>query len=296
MNKIFTFIVIAVIMLSGCGSETDDNTQGGNEDGRNENKNIVSAGKASEITRLEFPRLKDAGKNFVVVHKTNDAYGVNFALEWDIEKKSQRWSCYQMRKGYKGNAGRYDTQHGYPYDPVLEEKGYYLEGDYFYGSGFDHGHICPSADRQYSKEANKQTFYLSNMQPQYNKFNAGIWQKLESRIRKAWTPSNDKDILYVCKGGTIDNENYIIKRIKGKLIAPKYFFCALLLHNSMGYRAIGFWMENTVEDHTSDNLKMYVKSIDELEQLTGIDFFCNLPDNIENKVEANVSTKVWGLN
>ncbi len=287
----------AILTLHGCGSDTDDNQAGGNggNGSKNTNKNIVTAGMPPEITRLEFPHLKDKGSNIVVVHKTSDAYGVNYAIEWDINKKSQRWSCYQMRKGYQGNAGRYDTYNGYPFDPVLEEKGLYLDRDYFYRSGFDHGHVCPSADRQYSYEANKQTFYLSNMQPQYNKFNAGIWEKLESKIRK-WTPRNNEDTLYVCKGGTIDDEENIIKRISGKLIAPKYFFCALLLKNAMGYRAIGFWMENENIDRSNDKLKIYAKSIDELEKITGIDFFCNLPDNIEDKVEASVSTSAWGLN
>ena len=287
----------AILTLQGCGSDTDDNQAGGNggNGSKNTNKNIVTAGMPPEITRLEFPHLKDKGSNIVVVHKTSDAYGVNYAIEWDIKKKSQRWSCYQMRKGYQGNAGRYDTYNGYPFDPVLEEKGLYLDRDYFYRSGFDHGHVCPSADRQYSYEANKQTFYLSNMQPQYNKFNAGIWEKLESKIRK-WTPRNNEDTLYVCKGGTIDDEENIIKRISGKLIAPKYFFCALLLKNAMGYRAIGFWMENENIDRSNDKLKIYAKSIDELERITGIDFFCNLPDNIEDKVEASVSTSAWGLN
>lgn len=287
----------AILTLHGCGSYTDGNQAGGNggNGSKNTNKNIVTAGMPPEITRLEFPHLKDKGSNIVVVHKTNDAYGVNYAIEWDINKKSQRWSCYQMRKGYQGNAGRYDTYNGYPFDPVLEEKGLYLDRDYFYRSGFDHGHVCPSADRQYSYEANKQTFYLSNMQPQYNKFNAGIWEKLESKIRK-WTPRNNEDTLYVCKGGTIDDEENIIKRISGKLIAPKYFFCALLLKNAMGYRAIGFWMENENIDRSNDKLKIYAKSIDELEKITGIDFFCNLPDNIEDKVEASVSTSAWGLN
>lgn len=64
----------------------------------------------------------------------------------------------------------------------------------------------------------------------------------------------------------------------------------------MGYRAIGFWMENENIDRSNDKLKIYAKSIDELEKITGIDFFCNLPDNIEDKVEASVSTSAWGLN
>ena len=134
------------------------------------------------------------------------------------------------------------------------------------------------------------------MQPQYRDFNSGIWKKLEERIRKAWTPSNSTDVLYVCKGGTIDDENNIIKRISGRLIVPKYFFTALLLKNSSGYRAVGFWMQHTADNRSSDNLKIYAKSIDELETLTGIDFFCNLPDDIEAEVEASYSPKAWGLN
>ncbi|MGP1465916.1 MAG: DNA/RNA non-specific endonuclease [Prevotella koreensis] len=298
-KKVFAIIAATVIALSGCGSDGDEPTPGGggNTDKANSNKNVIKPGIPAEVTRLEFPRLQQAGNNFVVVHSTQDSYGVNYALEWDIDKKSQRWSCYQMRKGYQGSAGRYDTRkNGYPFDPELAKHGYYLDYDYFYGSGFDHGHICPSADRQYSKEANYQTFFLSNMQPQYNLFNAGIWQVLENRIRKAWTPTNTTDVLYVCKGGTIDSENNILRRVNDKLIVPKYFFCALLLKNSFGYRAIGFWMENKNEDRSRDKLTMYVKSIDELERLTGIDFFCNLPDAEENNVEGNYALKAWGLN
>ena len=133
------------------------------------------------------------------------------------------------------------------------------------------------------------------MQPQRNAFNAGIWKKLEERIRNAWVPSNSTDVLYVCKGGTIDNENQIITRISGRLIVPKYFFCALLLKNSSGYRAVGFWMEHLNEDRSEDNLKNYAMSIDELEQRTGIDFFCNLPDDIESTVEASYAANAWGL-
>ncbi|MDD7317463.1 MAG: DNA/RNA non-specific endonuclease [Prevotella sp.] len=299
LRKLLALMAVVMIALSGCGGDGDEPTPGGGGTSTqsNQNKNVIKPGIPAEVARLEFPRLQQGGNNFVVVHSTADSYGVNYALEWDIDKKSQRWSCYQMRKGYQGNAGRYDTQvNGYPFDPELAKHNYYLEADYFYRSGFDHGHICPSADRQYSEEANYQTFFLSNMQPQYNLFNAGIWEKLESKIRKAWVPTNNTDVLYVCKGGTIDNENNIITRIKGKLIVPKYFFCALLLKNSLGYRAIGFWMENENKDRRSDKLTKYVKSIDELERLTGIDFFCNLPDDEENKVEAAYSLQAWGMN
>ena len=296
-KKILALMFAATLVMGGCGD--DDSTPGGGGGGKTEvniNKNVVKSGVPSEVTRLEFPRLRETGNNIVVVHKTSDSYsdGVNYAIEWDIEKKSQRWSCYQMMAGYqKTGISRYYGDPQYPYDEDLPSYDYFGQ-DYFWGSGFSHGHICPSADRLYSDRANYQTFYLTNMQPQYSEFNAGIWEKLEMRIRK-WTPSNSTDVLYVCKGGTIDNENQIIKRISGRLIVPQYFFTALLMKNSSGYRAVGFWMEHTAVNHADDNLKDYAMSIDELERLTGIDFFCNLPDDIENEVEASYAPSAWGL-
>lgn len=129
----------------------------------------------------------------VQVYKTNDSYsdGVNYAIEWDTDLKSQRWSCYQMVAGYNKGVGRYDGIPRY-FDFHYFDKdhpSYYYGTDYISPSIYDHGHICPSADRLYSTEANKQTFYLTNMQPQYKEFNAGIWADLENKVRK-WTPSN----------------------------------------------------------------------------------------------------------
>ena len=103
------------------------------------------------------------------------------------------------------------------------------------------------------------------------------------------------DTMYVCKGGTIDSEENIIERIKGKLIVPKYFYMAILYKNAEGYKAIAFWALNENVDRSGDDLKKYVVSIDRLEELTGIDFFCNLPDDIENVVESSMIPQLWNL-
>lgn len=295
--KIYTLLAAAIFMVAACGSD-DDDIQGGGNNQKVLNANKNYDGMQPEVARLEFPRLT-GGNSIVIVHKTDDAYGLNFCTEWDYEKMSQRWSCYQMYKGYTGNAGRYEGNPQYPFDEDLKAieattgLTMYWDQDYFRSSGYDHGHICPSADRQYSTEANRQTFFLTNMQPQYGQFNQKLWQKMEDRMRKWIANSPATDTMYVCKGGTIDDESNIIERIKDKLIVPKYFYMAILYKNADGYKAIAFWAENINVDHSGDDLKNYVVSIDKLEDLTGIDFFCNLPDDIENKVEANSYTQSW---
>lgn len=257
----------------------------------NTNANMNDAAAQKEVGRLEFPHLK-GGNSIVIVHSTADSYGVNYSLEWDREKKSQRWSCYQLYNGFGGSVGRYSGSPQYPYDPDLAPEDYFSH-DYFKGSGYDHGHICPSADRQYSAEANKQTFYLTNMQPQKNSFNAGLWASMEERVRRWIALSPVTDTLYVCKGGTIDNEDDILERIDGKLIVPRYFYMAVLYKSVNGYMAIAFFADQTADSSASAGLRSYAMSIDALEERTGIDFFCNLPDEIENKIEAATSVDWW---
>ena len=104
------------------------------------------------------------------------------------------------------------------------------------------------------------------------------------------------------KGGTIDRANYTWVKGSGlKLVCPNYFYMAILRKSSKdttqgGYAAIGFWMKheaNYDQAGTTSQLGKYAVTIDRLEDLTGIDFFCNLPDEIEKKVEANLVLSLW---
>lgn len=294
--------------MAACGGDGDNNggeSRGGGDKPTtvtNANANDPRASRA-EATRLEIPHLK-GGNSIFLVHTTSDRYdkdGVNFCVEWDSQLKSQRWTAYQMHRGYGGSVGRYNT---FLEDPDLPSYARFEDTDYmFRGSGFTRGHICPSADRQYSREANMQTFYFSNIQPQYYNFNAGtdysgVWVKMENRVRQWAGQLASTDTMFVCKGGTIDGEDNILMRIKNQLIVPKYFFMALLIKNSSGYKALGFWAEHNNKVLESVNLADYVVSIDELEKRTGIDFFCNLPDAEENHVEGLAVSNIlraWGF-
>lgn len=291
MKKTRIFLLfLAAILTVACN---DDDKPTADNSSVNVNRNDTS--KEPALQRLEFPKVK-GGDSRVIIHSLNDEFGINYSVEWDTKKRSQRWSCYQMTASNRvSKTSRYysDTNQ-YPYDPELKVNEYFSY-DPFRGSGYDHGHICPSADRLYSKDANYQTFYLTNMQPQYHVFNAGIWEIMEGKLR-SWIhqSSNTKDTLFVCKGGTIDSvetaggvKDPILTTLKNGLIVPKYFFMALLYKSKNGsYKALAFWVEHKNEDHSNDPLSKYVINIDELERLTGIDFFCNLPDDIENEVEG----------
>ena len=294
--RILTLLLTGSLLLIAC---SDDERDSGIPAERNVNRNDISQEPA--LQRLEFPKVK-GGDSRVIIHTNNDQFGINYSVEWDCTKRSQRWSCYQMyASNRKQNPSRYysDTNQ-YPMDPDLPVQ-YYFDYDPFRGSGYDHGHICPSADRLYSKDANIQTFYLTNMQPQRHSFNAGIWEKMEEKLR-SWmsTGSKAEDTLYVCKGGTIDavpgiTDDPILTTLANGLVVPKYFFMALLRRSKTGYKAMAFWVEHLNEDHSNDPLSNYVVNIRELERRTGIDFFCNLPDDIEDDVETTTVENIKWL-
>ena len=272
------------------------------DDNQSTNANANPTNQHAEYGRLEFPRLANTANNIVLIHKTANGE-LNYSVEWDTKKKSQRWSCYQMYKSImQKNTERYYGNPQYPQDPLLSAQ-YRWASDPFYGTGYDHGHICPSADRLNSTEQNKQTFYLTNMQPQRNGFNAKVWANMETKVRD-WAKTNNYtfcDTMYVCKGGTIDNSSQILTTLNSGLIVPKYFFMAILIckkqaSGNMKYDAMAFWIEHKDSNDNDQALSKYVITIDELEKRTGIDFFCNLPDNIERSVESTVNLKLWGFN
>lgn len=295
------FFALALTLVA-CGDDENEYKIGGggtttpvNPDPRQDN--------GPEIAKysLEFPALK-GGKSVVIVHnaKLNDKLnksGVNYSIEWDTQLRAQRWSCYKMYDTTNAsNVQRYDKSHNvdkslsvstgtYPNDPQLATN-YQFTSDPYWGTGYDHGHICPSQDRVCSTEANRQTFYMTNMQPQNNKFNSRIWGDMEAQVR---TWAKKFDTLYVCKGGTIDKSEWIIKYLgsgSNKIPVPKYFFMALLGKKGSNFKATGFWIAQ--DNYSSDKIKNYAVTIQTLQNNTGIDFFCNLPDDIETAVE-NVS-------
>lgn len=298
-------LAFAALLVAGCGDDNEDEGGNGQEqvDKKNQNANIPSAanGYNKAIQRTEFPALKQTGKQKVLVYRTaSSAYdkdGVNFAVEWDCEKRSQRWSCYQMHRGFSGSYSRVSD---FYFDTTNLSSNEYW-GEYNYFPGFDRGHICPSGDRTASADMNTQTFVMTNMQPQYHQFNGfeqnstnrGLWLRMEETLRSWANSLSATDTIFVCKGGTIDSEANIIERIGGKLIVPKYFFMAILRKSQFGYAGMAFWSEQTRTWRSNETLLSHAISIDELEKLTGIDFFCNLPDDIENQVEKTFNASVW---
>lgn len=310
-TKILSLAFLGIMALASCGSSKEDfpvpGSGGSSTDATNTNANKASASLpsvvAKNITRLEFPKTSSNGHSYVVVHKADGDF--NFASEWDTDLNAQRWTCYNYNKTNKAdsNVGRSGD---FRDDPDLKEQysiqQFTLDESPYKNSGFDRGHLLGSDERQKSLVANQQTFYFTNMHPQYANFNQkGLWTSMETEVKRLGRAVIDKDTLFVVKGGTIDNSNILMwiknnqqssTKEDGYIPVAKYFFVALLKKqwnsttNAFDYHAFGYWFEHTNNVTTSEKLSNYIVNIDELESKTGIDFFCNLPDETEKKVQS----------
>ena len=137
---------------------------------------------------------------------------------------------------------------------------------------------------KFSKISMSESFFMSNMSPQKPSFNRGGWKKLESLVR-FWAEDSE---IHIITGGIL-NKN-LNKIGRNGVSVPDYFY--KIIFDANDCKMIGFVMPNEKIIH---ELKSYIKTIDEIENLTGIDFFYNLEDHIENDLESKINITDWAL-
>lgn len=153
------------------------------------------------------------------------------------------------------------------------------------GSGYDRGHMCPVGDNKWDKQAMYETFLLTNICPQDKALNSGVWNEIEIQCRD-WARRHG-DVYIVC--GPIYTREEHITIGDSKVWVPEAFFKVILCLSDTP-KAIGFVCRNEKGNRRKAH---YVNSIDEVERITGIDFFPSLPDNIERQVEAHADLSEW---
>ncbi len=157
--------------------------------------------------------------------------------------------------------------------------------DYSY-SGYDRGHMAPAGDMKWSKKAMDESFYMTNMCPQAKTLNTGAWKRLEEKCRQ-WAEV-DGAIIIVCGPVLTDPiEEYIGD---SRVAVPQRFFKVILSPYVDNPRGIGFIMPN---GKVPGGMQAAAVSIDEVERVTGLDFFSSLPDEIENNVESQCKFHYW---
>lgn len=156
-----------------------------------------------------------------------------------------------------------------------------LSTDYIH-SGYDRGHLCPAADMAFSAEAMDETFYMSNMSPQVPAFNRGIWKKLEEKVRN-W---GRREKIHIATGPVFKENKGRIG--KSRVFVPGYFY--KVVYAPEREQMIAFLLPNAA---SRQELTDFIVSVDKIEELTGIDFFSQLADTLENRLEACSDYQKW---
>lgn len=218
--------------------------------------------------------LPSSTTNVVIFH---NYYG----LSYKESKEQAEWVVYELKKSQLTSDDRKR-----PYfiaDP--EVASHSADWRNYKNSGYDRGHLCPAGDRRFSEAAYEETFYTSNISPMKHDFNAGVWNRLEMRVRQ-WVKKYDS--VYVITGGvlkkglpSIGYENVTV---------PDAFYKIIVRGSPADLKTITFLIPHQETDRLLTDFQV---SIDTLEVKTGIDFFQDLEDEQEDLLEKEVKQSRW---
>ena len=290
-RKVYSLALLALVCLAVCGLQpskcsrqlSDVRAYQEQKGGQNssDNENAIDAenrqGKTGNktINGLEVPgKLTDRPEQILK--------RVAYTASYNSDLRIPNWVAWQLTGGHtEGKNKRAGVKFHEDTDVPMPRA---VDFDYV-RSGYDRGHLCPSADNRWDVIAQEQSFLLTNVCPQDHNLNVGDWHELENLCKK-WAKTCGS--IYVVAGPVLFKGKH--KTIgKNKVTVPEAFFKVVLCMEGKP-KAIGFVYRNESGNRPKS---YYVNTIDDVERITGIDFFPALPDNVENEVEATSSLEAW---
>lgn len=207
-----------------------------------------------------------------------------YTVSYSEKDEQPEWVAYKITNTNINN--HIARTNDYREDPFVKTGSANPE-DYSH-SGYDMGHLAPAKTMSKNLTSMSESFYLSNICPQTPAFNRGIWKRLEEKVRY-WSAMND--YIYEVTGPILDHPIGHIG--ENNVTVPRAFYKALLRFKNGKVKGIGFIMPNEKSDK---QMYSYAVSIDEIEKITGINFYSQLEQSIQDNVEANKLLKLWLLN
>ena len=256
------FVVVTVIIYFA-----DDFV---NEQGR---QPVIERGKIAKPTANNF---------FLPTSTTGEiVYHNYYTLSYSEKDEQAEWVAYELKQDELS-----DNNFDRPYfeiDNAVPTKAANWRN--YKNSGYDRGHLCPAGDRRFDKQAYVETFLTSNITPQLHNFNSGVWNRLEQQVRR-WAKKYDG--VYVVTGGILNNSLGSIG--DENVTVPAQFYKIILDRQGDNYKVLAFLMPHR---ESAEALNSFVTTVDNIEELTGIDFFPKLDDELETKLEASKSYRDW---
>jgi DNA/RNA endonuclease G (NUC1) len=219
-----------------------------------------------------------------------------YSLSYNRDKGTPNWVSWHLAQDWFGALARVDT---FRADPAVPSDWYRVQATDYFASGFDRGHMTPNADRDNENRIpiNQETYLMSNMIPQAPDNNQGPWAALENDLRTLLNGTQNE--LYIVSGplgvgGNGSNGGVANTLADGHITVPAYTWKVVLMlpkgDNDVSRvmaatRTIAVMMPN-MQGIQSNDWHLYLTTVDAVELATGYDFFANVPDAVENAIEA----------
>ncbi len=226
-----------------------------------------------EKDKIEYPA--QVGDNQIIEHYA-------YTLSYNETHEQADWVAYELTQA-EATDTTYARTDDFREDSEVSSTSSQLSDYEQTNQTYARGHLAPAADFRWSEQAMSESFLMSNMSPMIHEFNSGQWLSLEKEVRH-WADIYDG--VYVVVGGVLTSGLPTIG--SNKVSVPEKFYKIIL--DPDREQGIAFIMPN---ENITSTFKNYVVSIDEVEEATGIDFFPELEDKLENKIEERVNMSKW---
>lgn len=204
-----------------------------------------------------------------------------YTVSYNRDTRCPNWVAWHLTAEHTD--GPYNRLNNFHEDEEVDEPRATLND--YRRSGWSRGHMCPASDNKWDEEAMYQSFALTNICPQNASLNSGLWNSIEMDCRK-WARKYG-DVYIVCGPVLMNRQHETIGR--NHVVVPEAFFKVILCLQGTP-KAIGYVVRNNEGKKKRDQ---FVNTVDEVERITGIDFFPALPDDVEDVIEARASLDDW---
>lgn len=258
--KRLSLMLIAVVLLclQSCGQKVDKNESGDPK---------------ASLTDVRVPQESTPLQRYAYRVWYDETLRIPLAVSWYLTGNHVTGSF--KRKGMA-------------FHPDQDVKGDPVTTFDYMQSGYSRGHMCPSGDNKWNQRAQEESFLMTNICPQTHTLNGGDWNDLEMLCR-TWAKRYDR-IYIVCGPVLRGDKHKTIGRVRNRRVTVPESFYKVVLRTGKNPAAIAFIYEN---DDSSQPMSQAVRSVDEIEQLTGMDFFSVLDDDVENRIEAKSDLSDW---
>ena len=219
---------------------------------------------------------------------------MGYALGYDRERRQPRWVAYRLKK--EDLTHEFQRDNSFKRDDAVSNS---PEKYDYVGTDFDRGHMAPADEMEYDSKIMKDSFYMSNMCPQYKHINSGVWKSVENFVRNA---ARRFDVVYVVsgpifadekglfRGVSTKNEKKKIETSNGNIAVPESFF-KVIYTPARGGMMLAFKIDN--DEGLLGNYLMYARSVRQIEQITGFRFFADIDPNDEDGLRNMDQVTQW---